>query len=144
MGKEGGKFENRIKQLLNSNLPKKYIIRRGTSGSEKLSNVQKEPDFLIIKKGYATPPLLALECKYVSKPTFAKQSMAKYWTQIARGYTLLHDLKTSYPKISCYLIFSFDNKDKMDYRKLCKRAKIKYFSIESGKNQFLKEIKKIS
>lgn len=146
-GSKGRRFEDKVKSLINKCIhKKKYGVKRGSSGKGKVlkDSVQKEPDFLIVNKKSVNKksliPKIAIECKFISN----KKSQAKYWTQFARGYTLLNDLKKEYPKTKCFLVFNREKYagDKMDYYKLCKKIKIKFIDLKMDKKNFLREIKK--
>jgi len=134
----GGKFETKVKNLLDREIPNTRSIKRGSNAKKKiLHKIQKEPDFWIVSKK-SKKPLIAIECKYTSKGNHP----ARYWTLASRGYTILNDIKLRYPKIKCFLVFNKNNEDDFDYYALFKKARLKFVSLKSDVKKFVKEIKR--
>lgn len=134
----GGKFEAKVKKLLDKEVPNTHSVIRGSNAKRKiLRKIQKEPDFWIVSER-SGKPLIAIECKYISKGNYP----ARYWTLASRGYTVLNDIKLRYPKIKCFLVFNKNNEDNFDYYALFEKAKLKFVSLKKDVKKFVKEIKR--
>ncbi|MFQ5474521.1 MAG: hypothetical protein ACE5DM_01665 [Candidatus Nanoarchaeia archaeon] len=133
----GGRFEQKVSRILRNTISKELVVVRGSSqGKIFLKKTQKDPDYIL--KSSANTPKAAVECKYVS----SKSSPASYWTQMARGYTLLNDIRIRYPRVSCFLVVNREN-DSMDYSKLFRKAGIKYIVLNEQEKEFRRLLKKI-
>ncbi|HIH91458.1 TPA: hypothetical protein HA281_01520 [Candidatus Woesearchaeota archaeon] len=131
----GGRFEEMTERFLKKEIPFGFYLKRGSTRNKILKKIPKEPDYLILNsKGKCK---ISVECKSTSNP---KKSV-RYWTLFSRGYTLLAILKLHYPKIKPILLFNTENKDEMDYYKICKDAKIEFLCLNRDKRKILQVIK---